>query len=245
MRPRSAGGGGGGMRVVMPPVRNAATALALVVFVTSIVAWVLKDIGVSLYLQPSGLLNGEQLWQPITWIPTDYGTGVLWTMLIVWMTGGSLESLWGRWRFVRFVVGVVFLTGLALVPVAALLPRAGGGIHMGGSLLATCCWVGYGCAIWNRLTNVWGFEITGRTMAMFGVLLTTLTAFFSSPFAVVAQAIALAFTFAYARFGWPTQLLTAFGSWRLRRELDRRSKHLKVLSGEGQQGPRGSDKYLH
>ncbi len=51
-------------------------------------------------------------------------------------------------------------------------------------------------------------------------------------------------TFAYARFGFPSETLVRFRSWQLQRDLKKRSKHLKSIDG-GRNTDRGSDKYLH
>lgn len=231
--------------MALPPVGNAATFLALSIIIGSVVAWVLKDTGVLMYLAPGLVLDLSQPWELLTWIPLRKGAGaVLFGALIVWSTGGSLEMLWGRKRFVAFALLVPFLAGLATVALAVVLPPLRFIPFEGGSVMASCVWVGYGCAIWSRQTNIFGYPVTGRTFAMLGVLITSMEAVFSSVYLLVPEFLGLAFTFAYARFNWPENLLLRFGSWRVRRALDKRSAHLTVVSNDRNM-PKDSDRYLH
>jgi membrane associated rhomboid family serine protease len=229
----------------MPPIRNAATGLAILTVIASIIWAVLAEQGITLYLIPGYVLRG-QLWQLITFIPASIGTwAVLFTALIIWTTGGSLESYWGKRHFLLFCTVIPFLTGVITVALAFVFPQLLGVPLQGGSLLFSIIWVGFGCVIWNGQTNVWGYPVSGRTFAMLGVLVAALNGVFSGLAVIVPEAIALSLTFAHARFRFPTRQLEAFGSWRLQRDLKKRSAHLRAVSSDQRNMPNDSDRYLH
>ncbi len=234
------------VQLVLPSFKNAATVLAVVLVVTSVLWKVAAEAGVVLYLVPAAVLSGS-VWQLLTWMPADAPvTGsVLFGALITWSTGGSLEARWGTVRFLRFVGVVVFLSGLLTLLTSLVVPALAGKPFFGGMVLASSVWVGFGCSIWNSQTNIFGYPVSGRTFAMLGVLVTALNAVFSDPFLLVAEAWGLVLTFAYALFGFPTHTWTRFRSWLLERDLKKRSSHLKVVGGEQRNTSRDSDKYLH
>jgi membrane associated rhomboid family serine protease len=237
------------MRVVMPEVRNASTALALASVVMSVIWHVLlTTTGVSLYLVPSLVFPGLQLWQPITWLlVSDDAMGVLFNALILWSIGGSMERRWGRNRFLRFVFGVTFTAGL--LSVAASMALEVNGKFLGGSAMASMIWVAWGLVIWDEQTNLFGFPISGRTFAMIGLLLPMMFAVFGGAPARVALMptfIAIALAFVLIRAGWsPSELWLRFQSARLHRDLKKRSSKLSVISGGARNMPKDSDKYLH
>ena len=93
------------VRFVLPSFRNASTALAIGVVVASVFWRVAMGAGLVLYLVPSSVLHGE-VWQLVTWLPAampDTGS-VLFSALILWSTGGSLETMWGKARFLRIIL---------------------------------------------------------------------------------------------------------------------------------------------
>lgn len=230
----------------LPPFKNVATVLALVVVVASVIWKLAFDTGLNLYLVP-GLVWSGGVWQLITWLPASAPvTGsVLWSAFIIWGTGGNLEAIWGRARFLRFMLGVTFLSGVLSVLVG-LLPTPVQLEHFyGGNIFSSIAWVGWGCAMWRSQLNILGFSVTGKTLALFGVFVAFLDAVFFSPYQVVARAFALLLTFAYARWGFPGTLLERFGSWRLQRTLDKRASHLKSIDGGKRNVSGDSDKYLH
>jgi hypothetical protein len=234
------------VRLVLPSFRNASTALAVAVIAASVFWKVAYGAGVVLYLVPASVFSGE-VWQLVTWLPAaapETGS-VLFSALILWSTGGSLEQLWGKPRFLRFVFITTALSGLATLLTALVIPGVGGSPYFGGNIMSAVVWVGYGCAIWSRSTNIFGYPVTGRTFAMLGVLLLSLNAVFSSWYLLIAEAWALAFTFAYARFGFPSEFLLRFRSWQLERDLKKRSSHLKGIDGGRRNVGGDSDKYLH
>lgn len=241
MRPTTQFGG-----VRLPPVRNVSTALAVIIVIASVVWKVLSGVGVDLYLVPGEVWRGA-VWQLVTWLPAAAPqTGsVIFSALIVWTTGGQLEMLWGRARYLRFMIVVTLLAGLLTTLLALALPMMGGIPFFGGGILMSIAWVGYGCAIWRSQTNIWGIPLTGKTFALIGLGLACLDAVFTHPVLLIAEFFALGLTFAYARFKLPGSLLERFGSWRLERDLRKRSSHLKSIDGGKRNIDSGSDKYLH
>ncbi len=228
---------------MMPRVNNAATAVAVGSVVLSVIWWVLYRQGINLYLVPSAVFDGA-FWQVVTWLPVSVeAMPVLFTALIIWQTGGQLETYWGRWRFLRFLFGVPLLAGGFTLLVHLLIPLQG--TFLGGQVIFGSLWVASGCVSWNTTISLFGYPMKGRTFAMIGVLVTTLSALFSSPVMLIPEGFGLALTFAYALFGFPTTLLTRFGSWRLQRDLSKRASHLKVVGGGKRNIGGDSDKYLH
>lgn len=241
MRPSTQLGG-----VRLPPVRNFSTALAVVIVIASVAWKVLGDAGIDLYLVPGAVWRGA-VWQLVTWVPAaSPSTGsVLFSALIVWSTGGSLEGLWGRARYLRFMLTVTLLAGVLTTLLALAIPVLGGISFSGGEILSAIAWVGFGCATWRSQTNIFGYPVTGKTFALIGLGIACLNAVFTHPLLLIAEFFALGLTFAYARFRMPGALLERFGSWRLERDLRKRSSHLRSIDGGKRNTGPGSDKYLH
>jgi len=234
------------VRLVLPSFRSASTALAVAMIVTSILWKLAADSGLILYLKP-GLVLGGQVWQLATWViasAPDTGS-VIFSSLIMWSTGGTLELRWGKARFLRFVLVTTLLAGVMTVATSLVVARVGAVPFFGGNIMAAVVWVGYGCAIWNQSTNFWGYPLTGKSFALIGVGLLVLNAIFSSPLFLIAEAWALLFTFAYARYGFPTEFLIRFRSWQMDRDLKKRSSHLKGIDGGRRNVGGDSDKFLH
>jgi membrane associated rhomboid family serine protease len=236
------------LRVVMPEIRNAATALALASVVCSIVWWVLaSNTGVSLYLVPGQVLHGLALWQPFTWLLASIqAMPVLFTALILWSIGGSLERRWGKSRFLRFTLGTTFVAGLLTLAISFLVTDLQRLTYMGGSAMSSMVWVAWGLVIWNEQTNLFGFPLSGRTFAMIGVLIPLLNGVFGGLLLMVPEylAIILAFVIIRGEFS-PGDLWVRFQSARLQRDLKKRSSRLSVITGGERNMPKDSDKYLH
>lgn len=230
----------------LPPFRNAATILALLLVVTSVIWKVALNAGLTLYLVPGEVFAGV-FWQVVSWLPAAAPqTGsVLFGALILWNTGGNLESTWGRTRFLRFMLVTTFVAGVLTLLTALLITPLRGVAFFGGDILSAIAWVGYGCAMWRSQLNIFGYPLTGKTFALIGVAIAFLNAVFISPLVIVAEAWALLLTFAYARFELPGSFFERFGSWRLERTLKKRSSHLRSVEGGKRNVGGDSDKYLH
>ena len=235
----------GRVRLQLPSLRTASSVMAVLLIAMSVITVLLeKSVGVTLQLIPHQVLN-LALWQPFTWLLIEITPmGVMFGALIVWSIGGSLEQQWGKARFVRFALGVTFCAGLMTVAVGLVsdtvrLMHFGGGSTMAGTL-----WVTYGLMIGSRPANFWGLPTTGNVLALIGVGFVILNALMVAWQLVVPEAIAIALGFALLKLGGPTDWWERFQSGRLRRELAKRSSHLKVVE-PSRNMPGDSDKFLH
>jgi membrane associated rhomboid family serine protease len=233
-------------RFGFPPVRTAAARLAIAIVASSILAALLEQAtGLSLRLIPEMVLRGW-VWQPLTYIPVEFSPGgIIFGALIVWSFGGSLESTWGSRRLLLFSLGVTFVAGLLTLALSLAVPSLRGVGYAGGGVMAGIIWVGYGLSFGRMQTNFWGMPVTGNLLALMGVGFVVLNAVFGGWRAVVPEAFGLLLTFLYLRVGTPRLLWLRIQSWRLRRQLKGRSRHLTVVKGEGERPPSGSDRYLH
>ena len=227
------------VRFALPPFRNAATVLAVSVVVASVLFSLAQGGGFSVYFVPALVLRG-QVWLLATWVPAaaPQTSAVLFSALIIWLTGGSLEQRWGRKRFLRFVLVTVSLSAVLTLGLSVLVPSVGAMVFFGAHVMSAIVWVGYGCSIWRGETNIFGIPITGRNFALLGVLITFLNAVFVGIETVIPEALGIAMTFAYALYGWPTEAWVRFRSRQLEKELKRRSSHLRSVDG-GKDGPDG------
>jgi hypothetical protein len=234
------------VRFALPSFRSASTALAVAMLVTSILWKLAFDAGVALYLVPGQVLGGR-VWQLASWViaSAPSTTSVIFNSLIMWSTGGTLELRWGKARFLRFVLATTLLAGVMTVVTSLIVPPIGSVAFYGGDVMVAVVWVGYGCVIWNQSTTFWGYPLTGKSFALIGVGFLVLNAIFSSPLLLLAEAWALLFTFAYARYGFPTEFLIRFRSWQMDRDLKKRASHLKGIDGGRRNVGGDSDKFLH
>lgn len=232
-------------RFVLPPYRNASTALALGVVVSSVLWSLAEGGGLDLYLRPGSVLEG-QVWQLGTWIwaAAPQTSSVLFSALIVWLTGGSLEYQWGRRRFLQFVLVTVSLSAVATVALAAVVPELRVLRFFGAHVMSAIVWVGYGCSIWRGETNIFGIPVTGRSLALLGLAVTLLNGIFIGVSTIIPEAFGLAMTFGYALYGFPTQVWLRFRSRALERDLKRRSSHLRSVDGGRRDGD-GKDDFLN
>jgi membrane associated rhomboid family serine protease len=239
------------LRIALPEIRNAATALALASIVLSVVWWLLLlSTGISLYLRPVTVFESLHLWQPVSWlVASNDAWGVLFTGLILWSIGGSIERRWGRSRFLRYVFGVTFVSGLLTLGLSLVITPLQAMMFTGGSTMSSMVWVTWGLLIWDEQTNLFGFPITGRTFALLGVILPVMIALFGWPLAtmsLVPTFIAIALAFIIVRGGFsPSDFWLRFQSARLQRDLKKRSSRLSVISGGERNTPKDSDKYMH
>src|SRR5262249_33272947 len=115
---------------------------------------------------------------------------------------------------------------------------------VGADLVVTSQWVAYGLLIGRGRTNFWGLPVTGNTLALVGASFVLLSGLLGSWTFIIPELIALGLTFLHVRYGLPGSAWTRLQSWRLQRDLKKRSSHLRVIGGDSRT-TRGSDKYLH
>jgi membrane associated rhomboid family serine protease len=230
-------------RLQWPSFRSTSAALAVGIIVCSVVSiLLLKTAGIALFLVGQSVWQGA-LWMPLTWLLVETSPqGILFSALALWSVGGSLERQWGRVGFLRYVLGVTFVSGLLTVAASRLSMSVSQIPHGGGGVVALTAWVAYGLLIGSRQTNFFGFPVSGFVLAGIGGGMTLLNALFYGWQLVFPNLIALALMLLMYRFGTPGDWWLRFQSARLSRDLKKRSRHLSSLGEDGEQS-RGSDRY--
>ena len=110
----------------LSPAMKGLIGVTVAVFVLQVVAeWAGVNLTWTLSLRPSRVVEGFQLWRPLTYMFL-HDTGnlfhLLFNMLALWMFGTELERIWGTRYFLRyyFVTGIgagVLTTLFSLLPV--------------------------------------------------------------------------------------------------------------------------------
>ncbi|MBK7863871.1 MAG: rhomboid family intramembrane serine protease [Archangiaceae bacterium] len=196
-------------------------------------------------LVPDAVIHELRLWQLLTYSvifhkdPLNFIFGVL----ILISIGGSLERHWGPKRLWLFSFGIAFFSAVLTVLLALVVP--GLDAFVGANVIVSSQWVAYGLLIGNGRTNFWGLPVTGNTLALIGAAFVLLSCLLGGWSQLVPEVFSLVLVFLHVRLGLPHDLIQRFGSWRLQRDLSRRSSHLRVISGDERNTPRDSDKYLH
>jgi len=227
-------------------MRSAAVRLAVALVVGSVVFALFKQsYGAALLLTPAQVVGRLWLWQPLTYAFIETSTmGVIFSALVLWQVGGSLEQSWGSRRMVRFAVGTPVLAGLLTVALSFVVgPLAQMGFG-GGWVMGIALWVAFGLSLGRADANFWGMPVSGNILALIGVGFVFLEGAFSGWLLVVPSVLGILMAAAYVRLGGPELWWLRFQSWRLQRRLRGRSKHLKVVAPD--RNTRGdSDRYLH
>ncbi|HEY8207697.1 MAG TPA: DUF1751 domain-containing protein [Myxococcaceae bacterium] len=230
----------------LPSFRTVSAKLAVAFVAVSVAGWLLyKQTGVALHLVPSSVLTDLTLWQLVTFIPIEYSPmGILFGCLIIWSMGGYLESWWGPRRMFTVLATVMVLAGVVTVAGAFFIRPLRNTAFTGGWALAGAIWVLYGLHIGRGEANFWGVPMSGNALAAVGAGLVALGAVFNGPEHVVPDALALGFCWAYMRGLTPRKLwIHAQSAW-MERQLRRRSKRLRMVTGERNMRS-DSDRYLH
>lgn len=199
-------------------------------------------------LLPDHVIRSFTLWQLVSYAvifdrnPLSFIFGVL----IIVSIGGALERHWGAKRLWLFALGIAVASAIITVALSLVIPRLGGYPFVGGSMIVGSMWVAYGLLMGRSQTNFWGMPVTGNTLALIGAGFVLLSGLLGGSWVpLVPELVALVLTFLHVRLGFPHDALQRFGSWRLQRDLSKRSSHLRVISGDDRNTPRDSDKYLH
>jgi membrane associated rhomboid family serine protease len=220
-----------------------------VLFVIASVAYYVTDSWTKAWIPliPGEVVEHFKLWQMLTYSvlfhrdPMSFIFGVL----ILVSIGGSLERHWGAKRLWLFSFGIAFFSALLTVVVSLVVPSALGIPYVGANVIVSSMWVAYGLMIGRGQSNFWGLPVTGNTLALIGAAFVLLSAILNPWVIMLPEMIGLALTFLHVRLGFPQDTLQRFGSWRLQRDLQKRSSHLRVLSGDQRNTSRDSDKFLH
>jgi membrane associated rhomboid family serine protease len=222
--------------------------LALGIVITSVLSKAAAQLaGLSMFLIPQDVFGHLALWQPVTHLLLDSSPmGIIFSALITWQTGTHLEQAWGSQRMLRFVLGITFVAGLLTLGLAFFVPSLRLFPYGGATVVASVLWVAYGLWIGRGQTGFWGMPVTGYLFAAFGIGFVALNAIYGGWQVVVPEVFALLLVYwKVVHRGATPQLWLRFTSWRMERDLKARSKHLRVVSKEGEGPVRGSDRYLH
>jgi hypothetical protein len=222
----------------------AAKVAVALVGVSVLFALTRNSLGPFLLLTP-GLFFKAMLWQPVTYgLIETTPLGVIFGALIVWSIGGALEMAWGSRRMFFFLTSVTVLAGVLTALLALAWPALWLRPFPGGTVLTSALWVGYGLSYGARHTQFWGLPMTGNVFALLGVGFVFLQGAFYDWVAIVPDAFALALTYGYFTVGSPYSLWLRLGSWRLKRKVQRKTVHLRLLEKDRNM-PKDSDRYLH
>ncbi len=241
MRPRRRNLGFG-----FPGIHSTAVRLAVALAAGSVLYALLRQgLGAALLLTPADVLGRLWLWQPLTYgfIETS-PMGVIFSALILWQVGGSLEQTWGPRRMLSFAVGTTVLAGVLTVALSAVVAPLALVSFGGGWVMAISLWVAYGLSLGRVGTNFWGLPVSGNVLALIGVGFVFLEGAFYGWLLVVPSVLGLLLAATYLKVGGPQLWLLRLQSWRLHRRLRGRSRHLKVVAPD-RNTSRDSDRYLH
>ncbi len=237
MRPmRSSGGSGFGFS----GVESMAAKLAIGLVVGSVLTLAAQaTIGRLLVLSPQAVFPGLQLWQPFTYAFVETEPfGIIFGAFALYSIGGGLEMSWGSRRLLRVLWGGTVLAGILTVLVGLFVPVSGA--YTGGWVMGTMAWVAYGLYIGRGQANFWGIPVTGNVLAGIGAGFVVLNGLRFGWVSQLPELFGLGIIFLYVRGGSPRRLWLRFQQWRLQRQMQGRSRHLRVISSE-----RPNDKFLN
>ncbi|MGO9066856.1 MAG: DUF1751 domain-containing protein [Myxococcaceae bacterium] len=204
-----------------------------------------QSYGAALLLTPADVLGRLWVWQPLTYgfIETS-PMGVIFSALILWQVGGSLEQSWGPRRMMTFALGTTVAAALLTIALSFLVAPLGLVSFGGGWVMSISLWVAYGLSLGRVGTNFWGLPVSGNILALIGVGFIFLEGAFYGWLLVVPAVLGLLLAAAYVKVRGPELWWLRFQSWRLHRRLRGRSKHLKVVAPD-RNTPSDSDRFLH
>ena len=227
-------------------MRSAAVRLAVALVAGSVIYALLKQgYGAALLLTPAEVVGRLWLWQPLSYGFVETSPmGVIFSALVLWQVGGSLEQSWGPRRMVSFAVGTTFLAGVLTVVLSFLVPPLAQMSFGGGWVMGITVWVAFGLSLGRLGTNFWGLPVSGNVLALIGVGFVFLEGAFYGWLLVVPSVLGLLLAAGYLKLGGPELWWLRLQSWRLHRRLRGRTRHLKVVAPD-RNTSRDSDRYLH
>jgi membrane associated rhomboid family serine protease len=226
--------------------RSSAAKMAVLFVIATIAVYVTENLTYEwVALIPAAVIHQLRLWQLLTYAVVFHKDplNIIFGVLILVSIGGALERQWGPRRLWLFSFGIAFFSAAVTVVLAFFI--RGLDHFVGANVIVSSMWVAYGLLIGRGRTNFWGMPVTGNTLALIGAAFVLLSCLLGGWAQLVPELISLGLVYVHVRLGFPQDTLQRFGSWRLQRDLHRRSTHLRVISGDQRNTPRDSDKFLH
>ncbi|TMA15203.1 MAG: rhomboid family intramembrane serine protease [Deltaproteobacteria bacterium] len=233
----------------MPPFPTGIKWLVIVTLAASVMSKVVPGMGATAVLTPALFWHGW-VWQVFTYpfvIPD--ARALLWSLLGIWLLGGSLEQQWGMRRFVGFYIAVSVLAGLATALVGLAHPDVGN-FHYFGNWPAIAGLIAAFAVTMPNAQIFFSFvlPVSARALLAISVGMTVLFMIMDGWVGYVPELLGFPAGALWVSSRSPRHLLLRARVWWIDRRL-RRSR-LRVVRGKDDEatplsGGRGSDKYLH
>jgi membrane associated rhomboid family serine protease len=177
---------------------HSAHQIAIAVIVLSVLHQLLG--GAVFLFAPGAVVDHLQIWRPFTGLViASTPMEIIFGALIIYSIGGSLESVWGRRRFLTIALGIPLIAE-CLTLLAYVTLSGGSNLGYGGaSMIISTIWIAYGlrAAFSGHLLNFWGSPLKGETFALIGLGFVVLAGVFSSFAAVLPDLFAAGLTYLY------------------------------------------------
>ena len=239
------------MALGMPPFPTGIKWLVIVTLAASVMSKVVPGLAETAVLTPALFWKGW-VWQIFTYpfvIPDS--RALIWSLLGIWLLGGSLEQQWGARRFVSFYVAVSALAGLATALVGLALPVVGRFSYFGNWPAIAGLITAFAVTMPNaQIFFAFILPVSARTLLAISVGVTVLFMVMDGWVGYVPELLGFPAGALWISSRSPRHLFLRFKVWWIDRRL-RRSKLRVVREKEDDAGGpfsgtgRGSDKYLH
>ncbi|SRR6266436_960847 len=243
--------GQGSLAFGMPPFPKGIKWLVIVTLAASIMSKVVPGLAETTVLTPALFWRGR-VWQIFTYpLVIPDARALIWSLLGIWLIGGSLEQQWGTRRFVIFYVAVSAMAGLATaliglaLPGVAVFPYFGNWPAMSGLITAFAVTMPSAQIFFSFV-----LPVSARTLLAISMGITVLFMIMDGWIPYVPVLLGFPAGALWISSRSPRHLFLRARVWWIDRRL--RRGRLRVVRGkDDESGPfggasgRGSDKYLH
>ncbi len=227
--------------------QRAGSQLALAMLVVSLATIASSTIAQNVLLSPHLVLREYKLWLVASWVLAlpHSPLSLIFGCIIAVQSGAFLEDRLGRRRFFSVFIGNGLVTAGVILLVSLVSAHVAVSSFDGGWVVINCMWVTQGLLVGPGKLNFWGLPVSGYAFSAIGVAFACYPLLVGAWVVALPSLIALAFTFAWFYGITPANAWLRLRSWQLSRQLNRRSSHLKVISGDKRNMPNDSDRFLH
>ncbi len=218
---------------------HSAHVLTVAIIALSVVQGLLMQQGSYIFFFiPLAVIYDFHIWRPFTALflapnPME----IIFGGLIVYSVGGSLESWWGRKKFLRIVLGIPLAAEIIVLGMALLFPSLfSASAYAGARQIITTIWILFGLTsyFYGQRLNFWGTPLKGNTFALIGLGFVLLGAIFNGWITVLPELITagLCYGFMYRR-DLPDirrRVELAYYNWKLARLKSK--KGLRLVKGK-------------